>query len=216
MEIEPIAEGNYYHIFNQGINKENVFRENDNYRHFLRMYEKYLEPVTETYTWCLLSNHFHLLVRIKTLDEVQNYWDSQDISNLSGLSDPKGFKNKNNKNFIITNQFSKFFNAYVKAFNNRYKRTGSLLKKPFDRKKVDNMMYFKNLVHYIHHNPVHHGFCKKLQEYPWSSYGSVISVKPTKLQREKIIGSFDSLGNFIEYHKKEYSYNEIRYLLFEH
>ncbi len=78
------------------------------------------------------------------------------------------------------------------------------------------MAYFKNLVHYIHHNPVHHGFCNRLQEYPWSSYGSVVSVKPTKLQRKKIIGKFDNIGNFVDYHKKEYNYNEIRHLLFDH
>jgi REP element-mobilizing transposase RayT len=165
---------NYFIQFDRGINGETVFKEHDNYLHFLRLYEKYIEPVTETYAWCLLGNHFHLLVRIKTLEEIQNYWDERDESNLSGLPDPKGFENKSNKNFIITNQFSKFFNAYVKAFNKRFKRTGSLFEKPFDRKKVDNTGYFKNLIHYIHYNSVHHGFCKRLQEYPWSSYGSVI------------------------------------------
>jgi putative transposase len=216
MEIEPIIAGNYYHIFNQGNNGETIFREHENYNHFLRLYEKYIEPVTETYAWCLLGNHFHLLVRIKTLEEIQDYWNSRDSKNLSGLTDPKGFENKPNKNYIITNQFSKLFNAYAKAFNKRYKRKGSLFEKPFDRKRVDNMAYFQNLVQYIHHNPVHHGFCEKLQEYPWSSYGSVISLKSTKLQREKIIGRFGNLGNFIDYHKKEFSYNEIRHLLFEH
>jgi putative transposase len=206
MKIEPIVEGNYYHIYNRGINGTNIFKEKDNYRHFMHLYEKYIEPVTDTYAWCLIPNHFHLLVRIKGLEEIKD---------LSGFQNPKGLEAKENKNFIITNQFSKFFNAYAKAFNNRFKRTGSLFEKPFERKRVNGMDYFKELIYYIHYNPVHHRFCKRLEDYPWSSYGSVISLKPTKLNRDAIIGRFDSIGNFIDYHKQKRDFNDLKDLLFD-
>jgi len=62
MKIEPIEHGKYYHIYNRGINGTKLFNENENYRYFLRLYEKYIEPITETYAWCLMGNHFHLLV----------------------------------------------------------------------------------------------------------------------------------------------------------
>jgi len=77
------------------------------------------------------------------------------------------------------------------------------------------MVYFKTLVFYIHYNPVHHGFCERLQDYPWSSYGSVISIKPTKIKREKIIGYFDSIGNFIDHHKQQHDFNDMRDMLFD-
>jgi putative transposase len=77
------------------------------------------------------------------------------------------------------------------------------------------MEYFKNLVFYIHNNPVEHGFCKQLQDYLWSSYGSVISLKPTKLEREKIIGRIDNLGNFIDFHNQKHDCNDLRDLLFD-
>jgi putative transposase len=54
-----------YHIYNRGNNRENVFVEERNYRHFLQLYAKYIEPVAWTYAYCLLRNHFHFLVKIK-------------------------------------------------------------------------------------------------------------------------------------------------------
>ncbi len=62
---QPLLEkGKFYHIFNKGRRGENLFRENENYAFFLRLYEKYIESIAETYAWVLLGNHFHLLVKI--------------------------------------------------------------------------------------------------------------------------------------------------------
>jgi len=42
-----LEKGRYYHIYNKALFGENLFRENDNYRHFLRLYEKYIEPIAD-------------------------------------------------------------------------------------------------------------------------------------------------------------------------
>jgi REP element-mobilizing transposase RayT len=67
----PVAlqHGQYYHVYNRGNNRENVFVEERNYRYFLKLYANYIEPIADTYAYCLLRNHFHLLVRIKTVEE---------------------------------------------------------------------------------------------------------------------------------------------------
>ena len=57
--------GNYYHIYNWGINSCNLFREIANYQHFIALFEKYIKPIAETYAWVLMPNHFHCLVRIR-------------------------------------------------------------------------------------------------------------------------------------------------------
>ena len=54
-----------YHIYNRGVNRENIFIEERNYAYFSSLYIKYIEPVAETFAYCLLRNHFHILVRIK-------------------------------------------------------------------------------------------------------------------------------------------------------
>lgn len=50
----PLEPGNYYHIYNRGINSCNIFRETDNYEHFLRLYDKYISPVANTFAWVLM------------------------------------------------------------------------------------------------------------------------------------------------------------------
>ncbi len=62
---QPLIPGSYYHIYNRGNNGENIFHEERNYRYFLQLYLKYIFPVADTYAYCLLLNHFHLLVRIR-------------------------------------------------------------------------------------------------------------------------------------------------------
>lgn len=62
--FEPLCSGNYYHIYNRGVNSELLFKEIGDYYYFLKLYKKYVEPVAETYAWCLMQNHFYLLIRI--------------------------------------------------------------------------------------------------------------------------------------------------------
>jgi REP element-mobilizing transposase RayT len=187
MKQAILEKNKFYHIYNKGRQNENLFRKNENYIYFLRLYEKYIDPIAETYAWVLLGNHFHLLIKTNSIE----------------TSKP------------LSQYFSNLFNAYTKSYNKRYDRYGSLFVSPFKRIEITTDKYFKNLVHYIHNNPVHHGFCDRLQDYPWSSYGSIISLKPTKLQRNKLIGFFDSTGNFIDYHKQNHEFECIRNFLIE-
>jgi putative transposase len=97
--------------------------------------------------------------------------------------------------------FSNLFNAYTKAFNKKYKRTGSLFEHPFKRKLINDKEYLKTMVVYIHNNPVHHGFTKLSGDYPWSSYNTCISDKPSRIERYEVIGWFGNEVNFQTAHK---------------
>lgn len=79
----------------------------------------------------------------------------------------------------------------------------------FQRKLVDDSSYFKTLVVYINNNPIHHGICTHPIEYPWSSYLSSISFKPTKIKRDEVIGWFNDKGGFKEQHEKSVDFEEI-------
>ena len=73
--------GNYYHIFNRGNNRENIFIQERNYYYFLQLYTRYIDPVADTFAYCLLRNHFHLLVRIKDTAD-SPFTPSQHFSHL--------------------------------------------------------------------------------------------------------------------------------------
>ncbi len=64
-KIEPLIAGNYYDIYNRGINSCNLFKETDNYEYFLSLYDKYISPVADTFAWVLIPNHFLFLIRVK-------------------------------------------------------------------------------------------------------------------------------------------------------
>ncbi len=106
-------------------------------------------------------------------------------------------------------QFGHLFNAYTQAVNKKYSRTGSLFEKPFERKRVTSEKYLQNLIYYIHNNPVHHGFVKTINEYPWSSYGDIISEKRIKIEREAVFEMYGSKENFIDYHYDKQDLNSI-------
>ncbi|OGS74901.1 MAG: hypothetical protein A3G95_09415 [Flavobacteria bacterium RIFCSPLOWO2_12_FULL_31_7] len=193
--VTPILAGNYYHIYNKGNNGENIFFDNDNYYHFLKLYAKYINPIADTYAWCLLKNHFHIAVRIKTREEI-----SENDLTYTTVEKPK----------IIdaSKQFSHFLNAYTQAINKKHKRTGKIFQSKFKRKLIDSEEYLKNIIYYIHHNPVHHGFCKSMNLYPWSSYETIVSTKNTKLKRNEVVDMFGNISNFIEYHNSDFSIND--------
>ena len=186
-QFEPLLPGKFYHIYNRGTNSCNVFTETTNFEYFLNLYDKHISPVADTFAWVLMKNHFHFLVRIK----------EEGVQTLSGVSNPERVKSAEMVRFPTpSHQFSHLFNAYAQAFNKRNNRTGSLFEHPFKRKLIEDMDYFKTVILYIHNNPVHHGIREHAMDYPWSSYLACISVKPTRLQRDAVIGWFNSKADF--------------------
>ena len=95
-QIAPLENGKYYHIYNRGINSDILFKENDNYNYFLKLYDTHIDPIAETFAWCLMNNHFHFLIRIKEVEEIKTEIKIQPSQSFSNL-----------------------FNAYTKAFNKR-------------------------------------------------------------------------------------------------
>ncbi len=209
---QPLTPGCYFHIYNKGVNGINLFYSPDNYEYFLRKYDEHIDPVGDTYAWCLLGNHFHLLVRIKEAEEVVGGENLTGFGNLSGL---EGGEKEEKYSLWISKRFSNLFNAYAKALNNQQGRQGTLFERPFRRKLVSSEKYFRQLVVYIHSNPVHHRFTDDFKDYPWSSYGSIVSSKPTRLQRNQVLGWFDGKGNFVDTHRQIIDFDIIDHLIIE-
>ena len=228
--IEKLEYGRTYHIYNRGINSTNLFLCQRNYEHFLELYAKYIHPIADTYAWVLLKNHFHLLVRIKEEEDMPYLSLPTDLSDCVAADSV----NENNMNGTLTGsiercqvgscqakkanptrQFSHLFNGYARYFNLKTNRHGALFERPFKRIKVDNEKYFCRLVNYIHYNPVKHGLADHILHWGWSSYLSIISVKPTRVSREMVLGYFDNRANFIAYHQQQSDLRDIENLLLE-
>jgi putative transposase len=72
--VELLEPDHIYHIYNRGINGENIFKEERNYRYFLEKYAKYIEPIADTFAYCLLKNHFHIAIRTKSEAEIVDFY----------------------------------------------------------------------------------------------------------------------------------------------
>ncbi len=194
---EPLACGVFYHIYNRGINGEDLFKEERNYAFFLQKYAHFIQPVAETFAYCLMKNHFHLLVKTRSAEEViRNIRGGTNVGEVNvgevlNLADvPK----------LISNQFAKLFNSYAQAINKAYRRTGGLFENVFRRIPVHDDCYFVQLVYYIHANPQRHGFVADFRDYAHSSYSAHLSNAQTKLNRGDLLHWFGSSAEFEKYH----------------
>lgn len=186
-KVEQLEYGAYYHLYNRGIDGCELFRNSDNYRYFMQLFNLHVSPIVDTYAWVLMGNHFHFLVRVKQIEEYDN-----------------GILLQDEKSRKMPHQyFSNMFNAYTKAYNKSFDRHGSLFERRFKRKRIESLDYLQQVIVYIHNNPVHHGFTERADDYAWSSFGSYLSNKPTKLLRAEVLQWFDTISNFVYVHERQ-------------
>ena len=57
-----------YHIYNQGNNRVKIFYEDRNYDYFLYKLKHYLLPYADILAWCLMPNHFHLMILVREVE----------------------------------------------------------------------------------------------------------------------------------------------------
>lgn len=196
--IIPLEFERYYHVFNHANGWEKIFYSPENFRFFLQQYRKYLLPYVDTYCYCLMSNHFHLLIQVKSKQEI--------VAHLSKDNDLKN-REKNLKKLeatpdeFISKQFSKLFSSYTQALNKQTGRMGSLFMKGFKRKPIEDEKYLKKLVHYIHHNPVEAGLCGKPGDWLHSSYRSIIGREAQWIKCDEVINWFSGIEDFAEFHR---------------
>jgi len=173
---DPFEAGHFYHLYNRAVGNDLLFYQKKNYDYFLEKFHELVDDCLDIYAYCLLPNHFHFLIFI-----------------------PEAITDTG----IVSEKFRRLFLGYSQAINKQQARKGTLLMRPFKRKKVYNDDYLTALIGYIHLNPVHHNLANNFRNYPWSSYSILVSDTATNLKREEIMNWFGSKEAFIRYHEKE-------------
>lgn len=141
----------FYHVFNRGINKQKIFFNIENYQYFLRKVERYIVPHCDVLAYCLMPNHFHLLISTN--------------ENIESLS----------KGFQIT------LSSYTKGVNTQENRCGSLFQQNTKKKRIsvnDDGKYLTTVFNYIHANPVQSKLCDLPEDWNFSSYNEYVELKP--------------------------------------
>ena len=211
----PLLFDTYYHIYNRGVNGENIFYEARNYDLFLKLYEKHLASVTDLFAYCLLRNHFHVSVRTKSEEEILEHKKTLRVSSVIGqvvgphnpvkdkvslARKPLGSDGLGSR--YISDQFSNFFNAYAKTINKAYGRTGSLFQHPFGRVPITSDGQFWNVIAYIHQNPQKHKFVEDFRDWKYSSYGILLTDQKTSVNRSKVMDWFGNREDYVKLHRQ--------------
>lgn len=196
IRIQNLESDCFYHIYNRGINGDKIFQVEDNYFFFMKQFSKYLNDIFDLYAYCLMPNHFHFVIKIKSEEELFEFSkeNNKELKSI-GLHSIKSLPSK---------QLSKFISSYTQAYNKVYKRHGPLFESPFKRKKIDSEQYLKMVIIYVHQNPM--DIKKDFRIYKFSSYPTVLSILKTNLMRNEVIEYFDDLENFIFCHKNSIDY----------
>jgi len=139
--------GHYYHSFNRGNNRQQIFHEESDYLYLIAIFKKNTRRFDVLIVaYCLMPNHYHLLLR-------QN--GEQPISR-----------------FIQST-----FQSYAQRYNNRYERSGRLFENPRAPKHIAKVSYLFSVCRYIHRNPLEAGLVKQLVDWPYSNYPEFIGER---------------------------------------
>jgi REP element-mobilizing transposase RayT len=137
-----MSPGRFFHIYNRGNNKERIFYQDKNYVYFIEKLKKHIRPHLNIFSFCLMPNHFHLLVQT-----------------------PEGFDQSR-----FTSSFRVMLSSYTRAVQRQESRTGSLFQQNTKFKCLDqDPVYPLTCFNYIHRNPVEARLAKRANDWRWSS-----------------------------------------------
>lgn len=189
----PLLPDHVYHVFSRAVGNEKLFLEDENYMFFLNAYKRHISPISDTFAYCLLQNHFHFLIRIKSIEIIK--------SDFLLKKGNKVFVDEKAAEFVME-RFGNLLNSYTKALNRRNNRKGGLFIDTLRRVEIKEDSDFGSEIFYLHKNPVHHQYVSKIEDWRWSSYQSILSTSPTSLLRNEVLDWFGGREPFIKFHQQ--------------
>jgi putative transposase len=199
--LVDFQETSFYHVTCKAIDGKKLFLNDDNRHYFLKRYQEFSAGFVDTYAFCLLDNHVHLLIKTNAEKQILTYLNELDTEKQTSTY-KKFLQQKCNFHELIEQQFNRLFIAYSLAFNKMNKIKGHLFNCPFKRIEVKDNAHLTQLFVYIHANIMKHGISKDFINYKWSSYHAIISNQPTHIQREEVLNWFGGKDRFILAHQE--------------
>jgi putative transposase len=149
--IRELSENTIYHIFNRGVSKMEIYLSDNDYQRFIkRIYLDSEKYSIEILNYCLMPNHYHLMINAK-----ENDFPAKNIEK----NGPKR----------ISLFMKNLQTAYAQYFNIKYTHSGHVFQGSYRIKEVLDDSYVEALIYYINNNPVRKGFVKTAEEWPFSS-----------------------------------------------
>ena len=195
--------GHLYHIYNQGNNKQNIFYNRENYLFFLKKVNKYILLYANVFAWCLMPNHFHLMVLVNKVELFQGFTLSEALNknkpNLSGSATRSSTPTDQTLNAsigIMLASINKQQNATGSIFRSKTKaecincfkgvkpsfiQSNVLINNHLPKKQYPQVCF-----DYIHQNPVKASLVKTSTDWEFSSAKDYTSLRNGKLVNKAV------------------------------
>ena len=172
-----------YHVYNRS--NEQVFFNRENYLFFMRKIRKHILPYADIIAYCLMPNHFHLLITAKREAE----------------------ENIKEKNLIFAQALSKsigtMLSSYTQALNKQQNRKGSLFSHQTKAKQLNYQIgeYASDCFNYIHQNPIVAELVDRMEDWEFSSFIDYIGKRKGTLLNKELayeIVNFDKIDFYVQ------------------
>ena len=203
-----IEKGYIYHIYNQGNNKQNIFFDRENYLYFLKKIKTYILPYGNIIAWCLMPNHFHIMVLVNETTVGVAQSDTDGIKAFSAQSNANGIKNR-----TINQSIGIMLRSYTSAINKQRNRSGKLIREKTKAECVNcpkgiapsfiikegitlvntkpaEKQYPQVCFNYIHENPVKAKLVQKISDWEFSSAKDYAGLRSGKLVSKEIASNY--------------------------
>lgn len=198
-------ENGFYHVYNRGVEKREIFLDEKDYQAFLGILKAYLEPEIKP---------DRTLLQGRALERIKLHNLAQEVSLVAYCLMPNHFHLLLQQRFSnsITSLMRRVLTAYSMYFNSRYERVGSLFQGRFQAREVTNDEYLLHLTRYIHRNPVEAKIVKiqNLEKFKWGSYQNYLGLVDSGWVKPKaILDYFSSTDrakdykSFVEFESEE-------------
>jgi REP element-mobilizing transposase RayT len=161
MKTSLLEPGKVYHIYNRAKNGDPLFFDDEDRRFFMKLYTAHVSPVADTFAYCLLNDHLHLLIRMRPDAEGSLY-----------------------------KPFAMLFNGYSKGFNQRHAKEGRVFLFKLKRIEIRKGAYVADMVRYINQNACKHGLADDPMAFRYSSLRASISPYRSMISRDELVRYF--------------------------
>lgn len=176
-----------YHIYNRGNQKQIIFFNDENYLFFLKKMRKELTPYCDILSYCLMPNHFHWLVRIKS-----NY-SSDDFESSDELNHP------------LSKGIAVLLRSYTRAIQKQENFTGSLFQQKTKSKDIIDERQLLTCASYIYQNPIRAKLVSKMESWQFSSFKDYCGIRNGNLCNRNLFYELTGINPKIDFYNLSYN-----------
>ncbi len=199
----PFYFDSHYHLVFKCHGDLLLFKTDDNKHYFLRRFTFFLSLYIDCWAWCLLNNHAHMIVKVRSASEIETAINALPEADKT-VSMKKWVTQIDNErcfNEVMERQVGRFMVSYTNSYNKFFNRTGGLFQSPFRRSMIQDESHLQQAIIYVHANTQRHSLIRDFRNHKFSSYHEIVLGKSSLVNVSRVLEFLGGKEKFIELHE---------------